>query len=339
MNARGCTLCSTVKNAAGQVDPNSPYQCLCNAGYAWDPLNNICVCSEANSVLNADGSCVSCITISGSNGTRIGNNACGCLGANKWNATQFKCTCDPTIGIVINNICTPCSTIPGATRSASSNQCSCNSGRKWSGKDNKCVCPSAAACPCGTGNYQLPNAAKDCVSCLTIPGASGLTDNKGNCVCLNNFVWTAGTSPSCKCQTGYVSDGASICAPCNIRNNAISAATSNTCYCLPNHIWNPTTFNCDFTNIILATQNYIKTFAGELKRCDGLGGSTGVSVDNFNCQCGSDSFWNNILLLCVQCSTITFSTVNAANAYSCVCNPGYAWDIFTYTCVPYTGSI
>jgi hypothetical protein len=41
----------------------------------------------------------------------------------------------------------------------------------------------------------------------------------------------------------------------------------------------------------------------------------------------------------VQCGTITYSTINSANAFSCVCNPGYAWDIFTFTCIPFTGKI
>lgn len=270
----------------------------------------------------------------GSNGTRVSSNACGCLGANKWNPTTFKCACDPTIGVLINGICKACSTIKGASKSASNSTCVCNSGRRW--QNSSCACITATKCPCGSGNFQLPSG--DCIPCQSIAGANGLSTSTGQCTCYPGFVWQ-NTTGTCVCPTPYVTDKISICILCNIRNNATSAITSDTCYCLPNHIWNPLTFTCDFTNLITPSQNLIKTFAGVITSCNGLGGSTGLSVDNFNCQCSDGYVWNDISTQCIRCGDVSFSTINRLNNFACACNPGYAWDTFTFTCIPFTGNI
>lgn len=277
MTNKGCKACYDIPETAGP-DPSSPYQCRCVAGYNWDPLNNICVCSDPASVLTTGGTCLSCLSVAGSNGTRISSTACGCLGANKWNPISNKCDCDPTVGIMVDGICKACSTIKGASKSAKNGQCVCNSGRKW--QSNSCVCTSGSKCPCGAGNFQLSSG--ECVPCQGIAGANGLSTSTGQCICYPGFEWK-NISATCACRATYVTDTVSICVPCNIINNATLALTSNTCYCLPNHFWNPLTFNCDFTNAIASTQNLIKTFDGSILSCVGLGGSTGRSVDNFNC--------------------------------------------------------
>ncbi len=41
----------------------------------------------------------------------------------------------------------------------------------------------------------------------------------------------------------------------------------------------------------------------------------------------------------MKCEDITFSTINRLNNFACACNPNYAWDSFTFTCVPFTGTI
>jgi hypothetical protein len=277
MTNKGCKACYDIPNTAGP-DLYSPYQCLCAAGYYWDILNFICICSDYNSVLTTNGECISCLTAPGSTGARISPTACECLGANKWNPSTNQCACDPSIGILVNGICKACSTIKGASKSAANGQCVCNSGRRW--QSNSCGCITGTKCPCGAGNFQLPSG--ECIPCQSIAGANGLFTTTGQCICYPGFVWQNATG-TCVCPATYVTDKVSICVPCNIKNNATLVLTSNTCYCLPNHFWNPLTFTCDFTNAIASTQNLIKTFDGSILSCAGLGGSTGRSVDNFNC--------------------------------------------------------
>jgi hypothetical protein len=331
MTAGGCVKCSTLPvgtTTGGNF--NKPDQCNCAEGLVWDTTQKKCVCTGVSIFNSVSTTCESCAkAVFFSAGTAASFSACICRINMLWDSKIPSCVCD-TVSIVGSSKlnCISCKSVAGSTGvKASSTACGCKPGWTWNANLKTCTClTNTCTCPANS----ILNSTKVCVPCSTISGSTQFAYSNTVCKCGFSFVWNP-TSFKCDCPTTALLNAAkTTCRNCDILSSALSKATApNTCNCMTNYVWSATSFNCE---IKATTDNKILLLNGTKVSCAGLGASTGISYDNFNCKCAAGSVWRDFSAACVACSTITNSTGTAFNAVSCVCIAGSYWDILSFSC-------
>jgi len=343
---------------------NGPTGCACNDNMIWDAKTKTCIC-DTKSIPKGTSKlyCIACSNVIGSSGAKAGAIGCVCKAGWTWNAALQMCTCTttscqcPTDFVLINKICTNCSTIIGSTGKASSNlACACKKSFVWNTTNNNCTCPKG-----GMTN----SAGSICTFCDVSANAFNYTTAaKTACNCTTNYRWD-GLSLTCK----FIGGDAKIMLTNGTKKSCAgfggsqgSSLDNFNCRCFAGSVWNPITSTCVNCNTIQYT-NTTGTIKNNNYSCICLNG-TSWDVLTFTCKNNtckfpiSDSRCGYCLiasgveqvpqLFSVSLKTDTFQLsgdneyIAAMNAQSklysnyvsvkCKCRVGYAWNVARRLC-------
>lgn len=240
-----------------------------------------------------------------------------------WNVSLRSCMCVANSFPLSRTNCILCSNLPGSTGRGFSTGCFCSAGWEWNAASLQCICLNSS-CTCGSG-FVLRG--KNCFRCSNYTFSTGKNINNTFCECIQSFTWD-NILGRCFCPSTSVLGG-NVCYSCVLANSASSKSkTSNACVCSTNYVWQQSQLSCVFSS----TVDVIMLHNGTKVSCKGLGSSTGLSYDNFNCRCASNFFWKDTERKCVSCSSLKYSNGTSSSGISCFCQTGYGWDPIASDC-------
>lgn len=348
----GQITCAGIANVDSLATPIWTGECMCNAGYIWNPTTSVCnLCS-------------------GIAGTTTGSvqGSCACVAPSIWRGSTRTCILPTTID---------CSASPNwkeTTPVQTPKACLCINGYTWSSFFLRCqyTCASTLrfynvgarptaqnSCPCIAKTVWAGTQCR--VNCGSITYALNPAVNSTTCNCRTNFIWRSNNltcvvnCPILWFATATVSDTQCTCntalstwsttsfqcnANCNNNNlfpfSSGLNTTSGGCLCQTGYLWSATLLQCSLN-------------------CGNVTNSTGVAATTTSCVCISDNYWfNNSCIAncstmpngiysgayktCVpNCAVIPQATAgslfkNPNGWYECACPTGIAWNNATMTC-------
>jgi len=295
-----------------------------------------CTCTNSSLVwVTALGSCTCTFTIGYT--TTIVSGSLSCVAC-----SGLSCSCGyPGTGTIYNNgICTNCVGVPNSSGVATSGICVCLPGYAFSGS----VYPYSCYCSIKLGYYM----SSTCLNCATLP-ATGTVTSSGCQIC--------------SYSQGFLYLSNDTCIQCSSLPGASGVATATGCGCSTG-VWNSVLFQC--VNVtcsvgyIYSSQNMqcvcnpstSITSGTTCILCSSIANSTGVPLNSTACICNVNFAWTasssgvgscvsllncnsttSVLIgtVCINCSTILFSTGPVSGTSNCSCPTALVWVFTTST--------
>lgn len=290
-----CIYCASISQSNGFV--NTTTSCGCNPQYSWFSNVNGGGCFNPNSICNSTtqisyaGGCFNCPSLFGpglANGT-----ICQCNNNYVWKAITNggSCICDLFKAYTYNSSCLAC---PSTTQDSNSlgngdgnGGCACLVTYVWvaSAASGSCLLCSATA-----GMVMLSNGS--CFSC----GTNGtyttfklVSTLNNTCLCsILTLQWNS--DGYCDCGQGSAmvpSNSSYTCFVCsNTSAFTTTKATSFSCNCIGNLIWNPTNKNCSCGSgsFLVGSGTTAVCFSCQIANSIGV-------FNQSSCQCAANFIW------------------------------------------------